>query len=1271
MHVVKTTSPQTLRWRSPLAILTALLVAFGSLVAMPVAAQAAPVTVTGANLQWGFKDSWRGYIGNPGNATGGTTFGGGASDTPSPYNWGTVTTGTYDSATKQGAFTSPGSVQWTYPTHGIDITFSNLTTSFDLNAGTGTITGDYASQSGNGTGEVLANFTTAGATDNGAGVVSLAGGASTASAAIEAVSTGFYKEGDALDPVNFTLNYQVPAAATTTTLSASATTVDAGGSVDLTATVSPSGAVGTVNFFEGATQVGSAAVAAGSATATLTQLEAGTHNYTATFEPTDPAAFVTSSSSAVTVTVNTPATAAATTTTWSGPGAGAVLLGEQVTLSATVGATVGGQPVVPEGDVEFFSISRADASNTDRVSLGRGTVDPGTGVASFQTADLAAGGYSFVAVFRPADQSAFATSEGEAPASGGMRPSPFHFSVVDTDAPEPYEPGAGAQSVADNASATWDWSVYSAGWTKTGTGDAATTSGTSFTLTNGDVTADAGGVKIQFTGTLTNSAYGGMVTLSIGDPALHIAADGTGVWTATVNGGSDRVVVGTFSNAGVTVGGQNDLSGANAIALDYAGATAQGTWSAGSAGAWPNGYIMALDPATRAFFYDSGSSSDGTKPASPLNATFDWPQVSETSVAADGPVVLGEDAEITATVSPANATGTVEFFETPAAGPNANTEVSLGTATVAAGEAVLTTDELVAGGHAIRVEFTGTNGWPDSAGELQGSRGAAGNLGVVDPSEGQGTTCTPSTESEQLTGVSANWDWNAYSSGWTKVAGGNVSLDGDTFTLSDGVATVDANCTRIAFTGTLRVEAYAGFFPPNGQWVELVDPVLTVAADGTGNWSAKVRSGVAALNQTTSERVVVAAVTGAGLDFTRNVVNNASATLAMSTVSTGTWSLDKDQAWSNAFILQVPSAIRSFFYASGASGDVNKPPAPVAVNWALPDGTLTANDKGSNQTFLRGQEVNFVAKPFRLGDEVEVTIDGKSIEASMSSAPMQTLTGDPADSVASAAAELGPQTIGADGVARAAWTVPSDFATGAHTVTFDNNDGRAIELKFSVAAKATKTTDTSNVCVARSVTGGSMNWGIKQSFKSYVTGPVAKGTFSGGSFSATGGAINVEDGNIGRVNFSGSIQATGHGGILNLSLNNPSVQITGANSGILYGTFNGSNVAVATLGFSSVSVTGDTLTATGSRATLTGAASAAFEGYYGAGESLDPVSFTASLGGEVACDSTTSPEAVAELAKSGGDDTAWFGMIAGLVALLGAAGIGLARARQRGFAVRR
>ncbi len=88
---------------------------------------------------------------------------------------------------------------------------------------------------------------------------------------------------------------------TTTSLASSTTSTSAGMSVVLTATVSESAATGTVQFFDGATQLGASAVSAAVATFTTTTLAVGTHILTAVY--VGDSSYTTSTSGAVTVVI--------------------------------------------------------------------------------------------------------------------------------------------------------------------------------------------------------------------------------------------------------------------------------------------------------------------------------------------------------------------------------------------------------------------------------------------------------------------------------------------------------------------------------------------------------------------------------------------------------------------------------------------------------------------------------------------------------------------------------------------------------------------------------------------------------------------------------------------------------------------------------------------------------------------------------------------------------------------------------------------------------
>ncbi|MFI0943718.1 HtaA domain-containing protein [Streptomyces sp. NPDC021020] len=173
------------------------------------------------------------------------------------------------------------------------------------------------------------------------------------------------------------------------------------------------------------------------------------------------------------------------------------------------------------------------------------------------------------------------------------------------------------------------------------------------------------------------------------------------------------------------------------------------------------------------------------------------------------------------------------------------------------------------------------------------------------------------------------------------------------------------------------------------------------------------------------------------------------------------------------------------------------------------------------------------------------------------------------------------------------------------------------------------------------VSGGRLDWGIKASFQSYVTGPIAHGSWSltgsadtvgseqfrfpsaQGSYDPASGALNA--------GFSGGVHFVGHkqsNGVyqLDLTISRPSVRISGR-SGTLYADMSSKDkdsgkvtvsrqVPLASLALGGVDtrgVTGPRLALTGVPATLTTQGARAFAGYYTAGTALDPVTLSVDL----------------------------------------------------------
>ena len=169
---------------------------------------------------------------------------------------------------------------------------------------------------------------------------------------------------------------------------------------------------------------------------------------------------------------------------------------------------------------------------------------------------------------------------------------------------------------------------------------------------------------------------------------------------------------------------------------------------------------------------------------------------------------------------------------------------------------------------------------------------------------------------------------------------------------------------------------------------------------------------------------------------------------------------------------------------------------------------------------------------------------------------------------------------------------------------------------------------------ADTVSGGRLDWGLKSSFSTYITGPVANGTITVGGGAGTVGASQYRfhsatgeyDASSGdyTASYSGNVRFVGHlqddGSYeLDLTLANPSVSISNG-AGTLYADVNAHGTVYNQVAFGILELGGlDTSGASGSVAvsnipvTLTAEGAEAFNGFYHAGQALDPVSLTGDL----------------------------------------------------------
>ncbi|WP_433547927.1 HtaA domain-containing protein [Streptomyces sp. CA-294286] len=199
---------------------------------------------------------------------------------------------------------------------------------------------------------------------------------------------------------------------------------------------------------------------------------------------------------------------------------------------------------------------------------------------------------------------------------------------------------------------------------------------------------------------------------------------------------------------------------------------------------------------------------------------------------------------------------------------------------------------------------------------------------------------------------------------------------------------------------------------------------------------------------------------------------------------------------------------------------------------------------------------------------------------------------------------------------------------------------RAFAVALMAAVLGALLPATAASAAPRTVQGGRLDWGIKSSFQSYVTGPIAQGNFAlqggaatvGGSqfrFHSASGSYDPDSGAL-NSRFAGGVRFTGHKKAdgsheLDLTISRPTVRISGG-SGTLYADVSSrskatgavtraTGVPLATLAVGGVNMKGggSPIALNNVPATLTSQGATAFAGYYTAGTPLDPVSLSADV----------------------------------------------------------
>ncbi|WP_030679509.1 HtaA domain-containing protein [Streptomyces rimosus] len=211
----------------------------------------------------------------------------------------------------------------------------------------------------------------------------------------------------------------------------------------------------------------------------------------------------------------------------------------------------------------------------------------------------------------------------------------------------------------------------------------------------------------------------------------------------------------------------------------------------------------------------------------------------------------------------------------------------------------------------------------------------------------------------------------------------------------------------------------------------------------------------------------------------------------------------------------------------------------------------------------------------------------------------------------------------------------SDAGTSTSGIsgTPSTSDSPGTSDKKQSAGSSSPTTSSSSAASDK-IVDGTLDWGVKKSFRDYVTGPIAHGKAElagGAATSAAGYRFSKGHGTFDgaksalAADFNGSVRFTGHEGALDLKFSNLKVK-AGGTKGTLVADVSAKSRATGKvtntpgMALADLKVPAGALVAKNGvvtlknvPATLTAAGSKAFESMYQAGQALDPVTATVSV----------------------------------------------------------
>ena len=432
---------------------------------------------------------------------------------------------------------------------------------------------------------------------------------------------------------------------------------------------------GSVEVFDGATSLGVVALSGGTASVTNSALAAGVHSITAVYAGST--SFTGSTSASHSHTVNAAATATTLTNT-----PNPSLVGESVALTASVAVQAPGAGTAT-GSVEFFD----GAASLGTAALSGGSAVLNVSTLSVGTHSLTAqylGGGNFTGSTSAVSSQTVNQASTTTTVASSPNPTVFGQTATFTATVVVNPPGAGT--------ATGSVEFFD-GAASLGTG---TLSGGTASVTSAALAVGAHTITAQYLGSADFTGS----TSAASTHTVNTAATATSL-TSSPNPSSFGAAVTLSATVSVTAPGAGTVSGT----VDFFdGATPLGSAPVSGGAASISTSTLATGSHNLTAVYSGDLSFSGSTSATHVHVV-DAAASSVVLSSTPNPSVVGQSVALDAAVTPATATGTVEFFEG---------STSLGTAPVSGGTATLNTSTFALGSHSLTAVYSGDGSYSGS-----------------------------------------------------------------------------------------------------------------------------------------------------------------------------------------------------------------------------------------------------------------------------------------------------------------------------------------------------------------------------------------------------------------------------------------------------------------------------------------------------------------------------------------------------------------------------